>query len=54
MRPDGDLDAPDVSGAKASETTGAAEPWPELLSEGTARAAQAGSTAPALPDPHVA
>lgn len=51
MRPDGDLDAPDVSGAGASDPTSAGEPWPELLSSESA----AHETEPAaLPDPRVA
>jgi hypothetical protein len=59
MRPEGDLDAPDVSGARAPEGSGTArspgssapvEPWPELLSEGASREAETA----ALPDPHVA
>src|SRR5262245_38016718 len=54
MRPDDEA----LRGSGAPESppdgTAPAEPWPELLSEGTARATQAGSTAPALPDPRVA
>lgn len=59
MRPEGDLDAPDVSGARAPEGSGTprspgssapAEPWPELLSEGAARGVESGD----LPDPRIA